>query len=117
MFDRWNDPQAVAWAKEIKVRDNYTCQLCRKYGVPLNSHHLNAWDYFEELRYEISNGITLCVGCHNQFHDIYGRGRNTIFQFVQYKKSVEIFKKAILKIRNNPSVESVEDVVFIRHDP
>lgn len=92
MYERWKDIAAVEWAKQIKARDNYTCQLCSKYGIPLNSHHLNSWDAFESQRYDLNNGLTLCVRCHDKFHDIYGRGKNTRFQFLQFKKSVQLFR-------------------------
>lgn len=100
MFDRWDDPLAMEWSKRVKARDNYTCQLCRKYGVPLNAHHLNSWDMFVTQRYDLNNGITLCARHHELFHHIYGKGKNTIFQFLQFKKSVDLFKKintAIIK--------------------
>lgn len=98
MFERWDDPQAVEWAKNIKIRDNYICQVCHKYGIPLNSHHLNSWDLFVEQRYDLDNGITLCVRCHERFHSIYGRGKNTRFQFLQFKKSMSLFRQANEKL-------------------
>lgn len=94
MFERWNDPLAVEWAKRVKVRDNYICQLCYKYGIPLHAHHLNSWNTFVNQRYELYNGITLCTKHHELFHHIYGKGNNTKFQFLQFKKSVDLFKKA-----------------------
>ena len=97
MFDRQADQKFVQWAKEIKERDNYTCQICKKFGVPLNSHHLNSWDMFIEQRYELANGITLCVGCHDKFHEIYGKGKNTKFQFDQFRQTIQLFKKALAK--------------------
>jgi 5-methylcytosine-specific restriction endonuclease McrA len=98
MFERWEDSQAVEWAKKVKVRDNHVCQLCHRYGIPLNSHHLNSWDLFVEQRYELDNGVTLCVRCHERFHSIYGRGKNTLFQFQQFKKSISLFKQANEKL-------------------
>ncbi len=60
------------WSKTILVRDNYICQNCGNTSCRLNAHHLNSWSYFPKLRYELSNGITLCVGCHTEFHTQYG---------------------------------------------
>ena len=98
MYERWNDAAAVEWAKQIKARDNYTCQLCGRYGIPLNSHHLNSWDAFEDQRYDLNNGLTLCVRCHDRFHNVYGRGKNTRFQFLQFKKSMMLFRAANEKL-------------------
>jgi 5-methylcytosine-specific restriction endonuclease McrA len=51
----------------------------------MNSHHLNSYNDHEELRYEITNGITLCTACHKNFHKIYGKGWNTHEQFLSFK--------------------------------
>lgn len=101
MFERWDDPQAVEWAKNIKIRDNYICQICHKYGIPLNSHHLNSWDLFIEQRYDLDNGITLCVKHHEMFHHIFGKGRNTIFQYLQFKKTYELLNVVNKKLFND----------------
>lgn len=55
------------WRTAVFTRDCYTCQECGKLGssVRLEAHHLKSWHNYPELRYEISNGITLCAQpCH-----------------------------------------------------
>lgn len=93
------DKKHVKWAKRIKARDNYTCQICGKSGVWLNSHHLNSYAYFPEERYLDANGITLCsngpFSCHENFHRIYGKERTTRYQFEEFRKSCELIKKAV----------------------
>jgi len=81
MNDRSADKKFVKWARQIKERDNYLCQLCDRRGLALNSHHINSWDDFIEQRYDLKNGITLCERCHSFLHSIYGKGRNTRMQF------------------------------------
>jgi len=58
------DVQYIYWAKEVKNRDNWKCRLlssdCKG---RLESHHIFKWKDYPELRYVITNGITLC-----QFH-------------------------------------------------
>lgn len=52
------------WRSAVYSRDNYTCQACGKTGRHLHADHIKAWADYPELRYEISNGRTLCRGCH-----------------------------------------------------
>lgn len=94
---RVSDSESIEWAKNVKKRDNYICQTCRRYGLPLNSHHFNSWDFFEAQRYDLNNGICLCQPCHEMFHSIYGKGNNTYYQFQQFKKSMTAFLEELKK--------------------
>lgn len=62
------------WRKEVFERGNHTCQICGQVGYKLNAHHLDNYAEFPEVRTELTNGTTLCEGCHNSFHSIYGYG-------------------------------------------
>jgi hypothetical protein len=57
-----------AWRKSVFERDNYTCQMCGARGVKLNAHHIFPYAHFPEKRYDIKNGITLCIPCHQKWH-------------------------------------------------
>lgn len=63
------------WRKAILRRDNYTCQLCGIRGGKLVADHIFAWSTHPELRFELSNGRTLCVPCHKQTPNYGWRGR------------------------------------------
>lgn len=52
------------WRASVFERDNYTCQECDAKGVYLEADHIKPWATHESLRYEISNGRTLCKPCH-----------------------------------------------------
>lgn len=70
------------WRKMCMTRDNFTCQLCGKYGGDLNVHHIKSVkDIFEENvvqdmidinnceeLWDINNGITVCRDCHHKLH-------------------------------------------------
>jgi hypothetical protein len=55
------------WREAVFKRDNWTCQNkdCNKNKCYLEAHHIKSWAKYPELRYELSNGITLCKECHN----------------------------------------------------
>lgn len=93
MYDRFQDPKHIKWAKAVKVRDKFTCQVCGRKNTYLNSHHQNSWDMFESQRFDISNGQTLCLDCHQKFHSIYGFTCNTEYQFKEFKRIFDIIRK------------------------
>lgn len=95
MYNRFEDPKHKKWAKKVKIKDNFTCQVCNKKNVYLNSHHIYSFDIFVDLRFVVSNGITLCEFHHKMFHEIYGSGRNTEFQFSEFLKIIKIIKKIV----------------------
>lgn len=53
------------WRKAVFERDDYKCVKCGYSGGRiLNAHHKKDWSMFPELRYNVSNGETLCINCH-----------------------------------------------------
>lgn len=78
------------WREQIYERDNYTCQCCNKKSIGnIVAHHLDGYHWCEEGRYDVDNGITLCVNCHKVFHKIYGVKNNTKQQFEEFMKEKE----------------------------
>lgn len=59
-------PEAENWRKAVFERDNYTCQVCGVRGTYLEADHIKPWAFFPELRFELSNGRTLCRSCHDK---------------------------------------------------
>lgn len=72
------------WRKAVYERDNYTCKICGIRGGKLHAHHLNSFTAFPDLRYDLANGVTLCVKHHMEFHRQFGMGGTTTEQFQQY---------------------------------
>lgn len=52
------------WRNQVFTRDNHTCQLCNTRGGYLHADHIKTWSEYPELRYDVSNGRTLCMACH-----------------------------------------------------
>lgn len=76
------------WAKEIYKRDWYKCTICGS-KKQINAHHLNSYHAFPDERFDVSNGITLCVEHHKDFHKQYGYRNNTKEQFEEYMKHAQ----------------------------
>ena len=61
----------IKWAKLIKKRDNWTCQKCGTV-YPKKSRGLHAAHIFsrrfKRTRHDVLNGVSLCFGCHMNFH-------------------------------------------------
>jgi hypothetical protein len=81
---RRSDPRYGAWEKAVKERDNNACVLCGSEDH-LHAHHLDGYNWHEEGKYDVNNGVTLCIGHHNDFHETYGKGDNTRAQWEEYK--------------------------------
>ncbi len=65
------------WREAVFTRDNWTCQDCKLRGGELHPHHIKPFALFEELRFAIDNGITLCADCHKKTESY---GKNARFQ-------------------------------------
>lgn len=60
-----NSVHYAIWREKIFARDNWTCQICNiRGGVILNADHIKSWALYPDLRFELSNGRTLCLSCH-----------------------------------------------------
>lgn len=68
VYTHYKNSEYKTWRERVFRRDNYTCQECRIRGVFLHPHHIKSYTYYPEYRYDIDNGITLCVPCHHQLH-------------------------------------------------
>lgn len=54
--------ESKKWAQRVKKRDG-KCKVCGSFDG-LQAHHIVSWAKNTDLRYDISNGVTLCKECH-----------------------------------------------------
>ena len=69
-FD-YNSPRWRRKRAAILRRDQYQCQMCRRYGRRRQAttvHHIKHADEFPELAFVDDNLISLCEDCHNKAH-------------------------------------------------
>jgi predicted HNH restriction endonuclease len=62
-----NDPRMAEWRQAVFERDGYTCQDCGAKGY-LQAHHLIPISEDLSKAFDIENGKTVCVECHEKIH-------------------------------------------------
>ena len=99
----FNDPKWLLCRRRVFNRDKYTCRWCGKKGKAgrfskrdntiLQVHHIKTWASAPLLRFELSNLITLCYGCHQK---VWGK-----------EEQYEMFFKNLLRFQTGGSIESL----------
>lgn len=56
------------WVNAVIGRDMATCRHCGAREVELHAHHIKSYKDHPELRFDVSNGLTLCYKCHWEVH-------------------------------------------------
>lgn len=56
------------WSRFIRARDAYSCVVCNS-SNKVQAHHLFRRTLLPQARFELGNGISLCLECHRLAHD------------------------------------------------
>lgn len=56
------------WRQAVFIRDRFTCRKCGARGGQLHPHHIKSFAEYPLLRFDVNNGLTLCVPCHQMEH-------------------------------------------------
>jgi transposase-like protein len=82
-------------------RDDYTCRDCGQRGGKLNAHHIYPFQSYPDLKFEVSNLLTLCKTCHDGFHKAAGGPVHPVIgPFLPPKKKYEVReRRAVYGIR------------------
>ena len=74
------------WSFAVKERDGFACQVCFTKNSRFNSHHLNGYSSYPDERYDVDNGVCLCIVCHKELHSTYGL-HTTAQDYINFKES------------------------------
>ena len=62
-----NDSAYFEWRKSVWLRDDFNCKLANPdCAGKIEAHHILGWKSNPELRYKLTNGITLCHAHHTR---------------------------------------------------
>ena len=63
----YEDPAYASFRKEVRKRDGNKCLFpgCSSKSK-LEVHHIKKWASHPSMRYDVTNGITLCRACHKR---------------------------------------------------
>jgi hypothetical protein len=60
-----NNNEYKIWRQKVWKRDNFKCKIDNQdCSGRIIAHHVLGWAKYPELRYEVNNGITLCLAHH-----------------------------------------------------
>lgn len=86
----WNDPIYKEWRLAVYKRDGFCCQMpgCGRKGfsAKIQAHHIKRWAEYPELRFQLTNGITLCKRCHNNIEAQEQNYEAIFIQIISQKK-------------------------------
>ena len=54
------------WRNAVLERDGHRCTECSTTDTRLDAHHIKSFTHYPELRFEVSNGKTVCISCHTK---------------------------------------------------
>jgi len=101
---RWEDKELVTpinkqirksieykiWRELVFKRDKYTCNKCKTVGGNLHPHHILNFSKHKNLRFDVNNGVTLCIKCHSLFHKFYKQNNNSLRQINKFIHETKI---------------------------
>lgn len=57
------------WRNAVLSRDGYKCRKCGATKRRLDAHHIFPFTDYPDKRFDVGNGVTLCVRCHKKYGD------------------------------------------------
>ena len=78
---RWT-PRYREWRTSVLLRDGNSCVDCGS-TQRLHAHHIKAWAKHKDLRYDVTNGQTLCAKCHQKHHKWINRNAQPRYSYCE----------------------------------
>jgi len=101
-----------AWAILVKHRAGWKCEFCGKKGY-LNAHHIYSRSK-KSTRWDVANGISLCVG-HHVFNSKFS-AHKTPLEFVRWLenyKGIDYLERLTLKAHTTLKLHKFEKEVLL----
>ena len=101
------------WSTHVRLRDK-ECQICGR-TERLQAHHLFSKQFYKALRYDITNGITVCASCH-RFKGVTDEGsfHHSIIPIIELykrkKKEIDYLIENHMNEINLDSLETLQDL-------
>lgn len=99
-------PELLAWGREVRKRDNYTCQwvnceFCHNVpkGATMDPHHIAERSLRPDLRLILANGTVVCRRRHDFIHSEEGRDEAITRGFLSLRTRELAAKEGTLGIR------------------
>lgn len=102
----------IAWSKLVKLRAGMKCEYCGKTSY-LNSHHIYSRSK-KSVRWDVMNGISLCVG-HHTFSSKFS-AHKTPLEFMDWlinKKGQNFVDTLRIKANQTSKLHSFEKEVLL----
>jgi hypothetical protein len=81
----------IEWSTAVKARD-CKCVECNA-TTALVAHHVKPKSQYPELKFDLENGVTLCVDCHKDHHKkhpVKGIGKDVVGKVALKKRIKEL---------------------------
>jgi hypothetical protein len=110
----------IEWSAAVKARD-CKCVECGA-TTALVAHHVKPKSQYPELKFDLENGVTLCVDCHKDHHKkhpVTGIGKDVVGKVALKKRikelegDIESYKRQVKKLEELPKTIYASDDLIL----
>jgi hypothetical protein len=110
----------IEWSAAVKARD-CKCVECNA-TTALVAHHIKPKSQYPELKFDLENGVTLCVDCHKDHHKkhpVKGIGKDVVGKVALKKRIkdleevVESYQRQVGKLSHLPKIIDASDDMIL----